>query len=114
MKSHKGKYRLQFLICLNKYRIAGKFRLLESSFQTLGELIRFILDQSFLENDYESARYCMILSQTFYTKDIDIKNKITKHKISLQEQIESHEVWKNLEFWENFLTCMYFHNLTCL
>ena len=105
MKSNKGKYRLQFLICLNKYRISGKFKLLETSFQTLGELIRFILDYSYIENDYEAARYCMILSQTFYTEGIDIKNKTSLHKISLQEQIESHDIWKNMAFWENFLKC---------
>jgi len=105
MKSNKGKYRLQFLICLNKYRIAGKFKLLEISFQTLGELIRYILDYSYLENDYEAARYCMILSQTFYCEGIDIKHKTTRQKISLQEKIETHDIWKSLAFWENFLTC---------
>jgi len=106
MKDNKGKYRLQFLICLNKYRIAGKFKLTEFSFQTLGELIRFILDQSYIENDYESARYCMILSQTFFCEGVDVKN-ISTHKISLQDKIESHDIWKSVAFWENFLKCYY-------
>jgi len=104
MKDNKAKYRIQFLICLNKYRIAGKFKLTETSFQTLGELIRYILDQSYIENDYESARYGMILSQTFYCEGIDIKNKTTQ-KLSLQEKIESHDIWKSVAFWENFLNC---------
>ncbi len=105
MQGNKGKSRLLFLICLNKYRIAGKFKLEEISFQTLGELIWFILDQSYLENDYEAARYCMILSQTFYCEStLDIKNK-HQPKTSLQEKIENHEIWKNIVFWENFLKC---------
>jgi len=37
MKDNKGKYRLQFLICLNKYRIAGKFKLTEFSFLSFQE-----------------------------------------------------------------------------
>ncbi len=105
MQCNKGKTRLLFLIYLNKYRIAGKLKLEETSFQTLGELIWFILDQSYLENDYEAARYCMIQSQTFYYEStLDITNK-HQQKTSLQEKIENHETWKKLVFWENCLRC---------
>jgi hypothetical protein len=107
-KADEGKYRLHFLICLNKYRIAGKFKLTDSSFNLLGQLLSYILDQSFIENDYESARYCMILSQTFYCETFcDLKSKVVQKK-SLQDTIEKHDIWKSLSFWENFLKCIIF------
>jgi hypothetical protein len=55
--------------------------------------------------DYESARYCIILSQTYHY----INDK--SEKISLQEKIENHEILKKSEFWENFIAYSIFQEI---
>ncbi len=93
------KYRKVFLTCLNKFRIAGLFSVDERSFSCLGELLNRILDETIKEKDFESAKFCMILSQTFYRVSNDSNNP----RIFLQEAIEAHDIWKQIEFWEGII-----------
>lgn len=93
------KYRKYFLTCLNKFRIAGLFTIEERSFNFLGELLMRILDETMREKDFESAKFCMILSQTFYR----VSNDPNKPRVFLQEAIESHDIWKQTEFWEGII-----------
>jgi hypothetical protein len=93
------KFRKYFLTCLNKFRINGLFTVEEKSFNFLGELILRVLDETLKEKDFESAKFCMILSQTFYKISIDPH----KPRIFLQEAIEGHEIWKQTEFWEGII-----------
>ena len=93
------KYRKYFLTCLNKFRISGLFTIEEKSFNFLGELLGRILDETAKERDYESAKFCMILSQTFYKISAD-PNKV---RVFLQEAIESHDIWKQTDFWEGII-----------
>lgn len=55
-----------FLSCLNKYRINGMFLLSEKSYSLIAEALGYILDISYSECDYESIKFSIILSQTFY------------------------------------------------
>lgn len=93
------KYRKYFLTCLNKYRIAGLFTIEEKSFGYLGDLLNRILDETVKEKDLESAKFCMILSQTFYKASSDPNNP----RVFLQYAIEGHEIWKKTEFWEGII-----------
>lgn len=68
----------------------------------IGEILKFILDEVLNNEDYESARYCIILSQTYHF----VNEK--EEKISLQQMIENHGIFKNTEFWENFIACIFF------
>ena len=87
------------LNCLNKFRINGFFTLDDKSFTNLGELLNKILDEIIIHKDYNSAKYCIILSQTFFKPSCDI----VKKKIFLQSVIENHEIWKNIDVWEQMI-----------
>lgn len=93
------RYRKYFLTCLNKFRITGLFTIEEKSFIYLGEILFKVLDETMRERDFESAKFCMILSQTFYK----VSSDPNKPRVFLQEAIESHEIWKQIEFWEGII-----------
>jgi hypothetical protein len=93
------KYRLFFLSYLNKYRSSGLFEISKHCFGIIGDILNQILDEVILDKDFESARYCLILSQTYHYNDDDGK------KISLQQKLENHLLFKSLEFWESFIAC---------
>ena len=82
---------------MNRYRTNGIFEITKKSFDIIGEILILILDKVVDDKDYESARYVIILSQTYHF--------VTEEgtKVSLQEKIESHPVLKNIFFWENFI-----------
>lgn len=84
---------------MNKFRISGLFTVEEKSFTCLGDILNQILDEASKERDYESAKFCMILSQTFYR----VSSDPNKPRIFLQQAIEGHEIWKQTEFWEGII-----------
>jgi len=90
------RFRKYFFACLNKYRISGMFILSEKSFKILGELLYEILNEIYKDKDYESAKACMILSQTFYR----VSTELSTPRLFLQIAIESHIIWKDMEIWE--------------
>ena len=94
------KYRKLMLKSLNKFRINGKFILDDRSNSNLCELFNKILDEIYIHKDYESAKSCIILSQTFYKPADDINQKIF-----LFDTIENHQIWKNIKFWEQIIKC---------
>ena len=59
--------------------------------------MKAILDFILKDEDFFCAKNIIILSQTFY-----ILNE-KKEKIYLQKNIENHSVFKNLDFWQNFI-----------
>ncbi len=91
------KCRQHFLSVLNKYRTSGKFDISKISFENIGIVLNYILD-SFDRTDYESAKYCLILSQTYHCYFNGIK-------VSLQNKILDHVLLKKVDFWENFIAC---------
>jgi hypothetical protein len=85
-------YRMNFLHMLNQYRVEGVFILQNESFQNFTKTLSSILEKSIIDKDYESIKYCMILSQTFY---LQTETK----KILLQSCMTQNEIWKQKDFW---------------
>jgi hypothetical protein len=93
------RYRKYSLICINRFRIKGLFTLEDKSFTLIGEFLNRILDENLKEKDFEGTKFCMIISQTFYKVSADMN----KPRIFLQEAIDSHEIWKQTDFWEGII-----------
>jgi hypothetical protein len=99
------KFRLFFLSYLNRYRTNGIFEISKKSFDIIGDVLINILNNVFQDKDYESARYVIILSQTYHYVSEE------GNKVSLQEKIESHSVLKQIYFWENFVAYSIFEEI---
>ena len=54
-----------------------------------------ILTKSIKDEDYESIKLCMILSQTFYLQ--------SEKKIMLQSSLTLNEIWQSQKFWEKMI-----------
>jgi hypothetical protein len=94
-------YRLFFLQQLNKKRSLGHFTLDRKCFNLIGDIFVEILKWVKVEKDFECGRYCIILSQTYHY--------LTKSgkKISLQSKIINNVYLCSVEFWEEFIACIY-------
>ena len=84
-------YRLHFLRMLNQYRVEGIFILKSISFQNFCMTLSSLLDSAILDQDFESIKLCMILSQTFYLEG--------EKKILLQSGITLNTIWQQKDFW---------------
>lgn len=82
------KYRGLLLNCLNNLRNKGCFTITEATFDFIGKLFNYIIDNIEEYQDYESVNYIIILSQTF---------KYNEH--SLQSKIEKNKILKEKSFW---------------
>ena len=60
------------------------------------------IDDMSRDKDFESTRFFMLLSQTFYKT----ASEPNKPRIFLQTAIEKHDIWKNMEFWEEIIKCI--------
>ena len=87
--------REQFLTTLNQCRIEGIFELPKKSFDNLCFLLNYLVNFSIKNEDYESIKTTIILSQTFYLE----KNK----NLFLHTGIASNEIWKDKMFWEKII-----------
>lgn len=77
-------FRKYFLTCLNKFRINGMFILGSKAYSNIVDLLNRLLDICNIEKDFESMKFCMILSQTFYKASPLVHNYIsTEYKIQL-------------------------------
>ena len=102
-----------FIIVLSKQRTKGRFKRAESLVRDLSDLLLKILEIAEKEKDYESAKNCIILSQTYYfeekcdpkKKETDNKNEDTK-KVYLFELIKCNKWLTNLEFWDGLVDLM--------
>ena len=84
-------YRMGFLHMLNQYRVEGVFVLKNISFQNFCMALTNLLEKSLTDEDYESIKFCMILSQTFYLQ--------SEKKILLQSSMTLNSIWQNKDFW---------------
>ena len=84
-------YRMGFLHMLNQYRVEGVFVLKNTSFQNFCMALTNLLEKSLIDEDYESIKFCMILSQTFYLQ--------SEKKILLQSSMTLNSIWQNKNFW---------------
>ena len=105
-------FREYFLIVLSKQRTKGRFKRSESLVRDLSDLLLKILEMAENEKDHESAKNCIILSQTYYFEQ-NIENKKKNDgkkeevkKIYLFELIKNNKWLKSLEFWEGLIEKM--------
>ena len=90
-----------FIILLSNQRTKGRFQYCWKLINDLGDILRFILNLSEKEEDYEIAKNCIIISQTFFSEKKD-----SKKKIYLFEYIKNHHWLKSPSFWEKITDIM--------
>ena len=90
-----------FLIILSKLRTNNRFCREKSLIELLADIIINILNGAQKKKDYETAKNCIILSQTFFYND-ESKNK----KVYILEYIKKHPWLQSLEFWKDFVLIM--------
>jgi hypothetical protein len=91
-----------FLIVLSKLRTNNRFCRDKPTIEFLSELLNEILNTAQKKNDFDNAKNCIILSQTFYYDDASKPKK----KIYLIEYIKKHPWLKSKEFWNDFILTM--------
>ena len=85
---------------LTKHKVFFAFARSARLMQDLKVIVTQILEISEVEKDYESAKNCIILSQTFYIDDKD------HNKIYLFESIIDNKWLTSTEFWYGVIECM--------
>ena len=81
---------------MNDYRGLGKFYLCKEDFNLLSEMFTFITDKIKRDTDHQCAERIIILSETYCREK-------GKRKIFLQESIRNNDIFKDKNFWEEFL-----------
>ena len=90
-----------FLIILSKLRTNNRFCREKSLIELLADIIINILNGAQKKKDYETAKNCIILSQTFFYND-----ESKKKKVYILEYIKKHPWLQSLEFWKDFVLIM--------
>ena len=90
-----------FLIYLSKQRTNGRFARTQKLVKDLAEILNLILQSAEKQNDFEAAKNCMILSQTYYydEKDKDGNNR----KKYLIEFILDYKWLRTPVFWRGII-----------
>ena len=88
--------RIIFNQTLNEFRTTGKLIIPKMVFEIVGKFYNIILNTVKRDNDIQSARNVILLSQTYYT----LENGKKKY---LQELIINNELFKDIKFWEDLL-----------
>ena len=88
--------RIIFLNRLNDYRGKGKFILCNKDYILLSQLFNIICDKIKKDLDYHAAEMVIVLSETYYIYD-------GKKKKYLQESFKGNKIFKEKNFWEEFL-----------
>ena len=100
---HTLEYREFFLSTLAKQRTKGRYKRSEILVKDLADLLLLILDLSEKIKDYETAKNCIILSQTYYYEVPSTKNKEEIVKMYLFKFI-SNNTWLNSKnFWDEII-----------
>ena len=93
-----------FLIYLSRQRTNGRFARSEKLVKDLAEILTLILQTSEKEKDYEAARNCMILSQTYYYDEKDKEGNVKKKY--LLEFILPYKWLRTPDFWRGLIEKM--------
>ena len=88
-----------FLILLSKLRTNNRFQQDNQLIDLLGIILNKIVNYAEHKLDYEMAKNCIILSQTFYSEKNGQKNY-------LLEKIRKHKWLMSIDFWINFIDKM--------
>ena len=81
---------------LSDYRGNGKFVLCDPDYFLLSELFNIISDKIKRDSDYRVAELVIVISETYFMEE-------KERKKYLQESIKNHKVYKDKNFWEEFL-----------
>ena len=93
-----------FLITLSKSRTNNRFCREKSLIELLAEIFKIILDNAEKTTNYEIAKNCIILSQTFfYLKDPNVKDDSKEeNKVYIIEYIRNNKWLASENYWINF------------
>ena len=89
-----------FLIILSKLRTNNRFCRDKSLIELVSGIILTILDNAQQQNNYNAAKNCIILSQTFYYNDESNK------KVFIIDLIKKHPWLSSMKFWKDFVLIM--------
>ena len=93
-------YRQYFISSLTLQRTNGRYKREKKLFNELIEILKIILEYAEKENNFDNARNCIILSQTFYIEE----NKDGKiEKIYLMEYIKNNKWLSSPKFWKEYI-----------
>ena len=93
-------YRQYFISSLTLQRTNGGYKREKKLFNELIEILKIILEYAEKENNFDNARNCIILSQTFYIEE----NKDGKiEKIYLMEYIKNNKWLSSPKFWKEYI-----------
>ena len=88
--------RIYFLVILGNKRADAILNLPKDLFDTITKIFKLISDKILSENDIDSAKYLIILSQTFYIKE-------NEEKIYITNRIKNHPLYQKEEFWNEYI-----------
>ena len=90
-----------FITFLSLLRTKGSYQKSKRFIEIMGKSLNIILNYNEEKKNYEKAKNCIILSQTFYYCE-DLSNK----KIYIYEFLQDNKWIKNSDFWRNFIDIM--------
>ena len=90
-----------FLIYLSKQRTKGKFARTQKLVRDLADILNLILQSAEKRNDYEAAKNCIILSQTYYYDEKDKEGNVRKKY--LIEFILDYQWLRSPQFWRGII-----------
>lgn len=90
--------RRHFLTYLNYKRAEGKFQIKKASFITLGDIMKHLVKIIEDQKDFETLRYCLILSQTFFF----VNTKGEKYYVI--RYFDNHPLFQTKEFWDFYFS----------
>ena len=99
-------YKSFFLITLSKQRTKGRFKRNEKLVKELVEILINILITSEKNNDFTSAKNCIILCETFYYEKEKNKKDEDPKKVYLIDYIRYYKWFQNINFWEGIIENM--------
>lgn len=85
-----------FFLMLNNYRSTGKLDFNEKFYEIIIYIYNITQNLLMKSSNYKLGNLMLILSQTFYK---EVKGK----KIYILEEIKSHELYKQIDFWKNII-----------
>ena len=88
-----------FLIVLSKLRTNNRYEQSKTMIDFLGKILNIILDESEKTNNFNNAKNCIILSQTFYYEN-------NGEKYYILEIIKNHKWLSKPDYWINYIEVM--------
>jgi hypothetical protein len=99
-------FRTYFIITLSKQRTNSRFKREKKLVEDLADILNLILEISEKDINYEEAKNCIILSQTFYYEVFRDKKQNIKDKIYLFDYISDNKWLTNFSFWHGIIEFM--------